>query len=121
MVDPILCLDGPFDILIEAGYITKIAPAISKHGIPVLDIQGKAVVPGLIDMHVHLRDFNEAHKETIATGTKAAAMGGFTTVICEPNTDPPMDNCQMVQKLSRLSQRNAYVNLYTKVCINNAD
>ena len=117
MVDPILCLDGPFDILIEAGYISKIAPAISKHGIPVLDIQGKAAVPGLIDMHVHLRDFNEAHKETIATGTKAAAMGGFTTVICEPNTDPPMDNCQMVQKLSRLSQRNAYVNLYTKVCI----
>jgi dihydroorotase len=59
VVDPILCLDGSYDILIEAGLISKIAPVIGKHGMPVLDARGKVVVPGLIDMHVHLRDFNE--------------------------------------------------------------
>ena len=80
-VDPLLDLDDSLDILIEDGRISHIAPRIEKEGVPLLEVQGKVVVPGLIDMHCHLRDFNEARKETIATGTRAAALGGFTTVV----------------------------------------
>lgn len=117
VIDPLLGLDGFLDILIEDGRISEIAPAIRKADIPAVEAQGKVVVPGFIDMHVHLRDFNEAHKETIATGTRAAALGGFTTIICEPNTDPPMDNCRTLRTWFRLAQQEGCINLYTKVCI----
>ncbi|RLB05132.1 MAG: dihydroorotase [Deltaproteobacteria bacterium] len=117
VVDPLLGIDGPFDILIEEGRVGQIAPGIKKEGASVLEAEGKIVVPGLIDMHVHLRDFNEAHKETIATGTKAAVIGGFTTLVCEPNSSPPIDNCSILQKWFRLSQKDGHINLYTKVCI----
>jgi len=117
VVDPLLDLDDYIDILIEEGLISRIAPHIEKEGASLLDAQGKVVAPGLIDMHCHLRDFNEAHKETIATGTRAAALGGFTTVVCEPNTDPPMDNAETLRKWIRLAKREGCVNLYTKVCI----
>jgi len=117
VIDPLLDLDDYLDILIEQGLISRIAPHIEKSGIPLLEVQGKVVVPGLIDMHCHLRDFNEARKETIATGTRAAALGGFTTVVCEPNTDPPMDNAETLQRWIRLAKQEGCVNLYTKVCI----
>ena len=117
VIDPLLDLDDYLDILIEQGLISRIAPHIENEGIPLLEAQGKVVVPGLIDMHCHLRDFNEAHKETIATGTRAAALGGFTTVVCEPNTDPPMDNAETLQKWIRLAEQDGCVNLYTKICI----
>ncbi len=117
VIDPLLDLDDYLDILIEQGLISRIAPRIENEGIPLLEAQGKVVVPGLIDMHCHLRDFNEAQKETIATGTRAAALGGYTTVVCEPNTDPPLDNLQAVKRWISLAQREGCVNLYTKVCI----
>lgn len=117
VVDPLLGLDRPSDILIEEGRISAIAPGIEKDGVPILEAQGKLVAPGLIDMHVHLRDFNEPHKETIYTGTRAAALGGFTTLVCEPNTDPALDNCRILGRWFRLAQSDGCVNLYTKVCI----
>ena len=117
VIDPLLDLDDSLDILIEAGRISHIAPRIEKEGVPLLEAHGKVVVPGLVDMHCHLRDFNEAQKETIATGTRAAALGGYTTVVCEPNTDPPLDNLENLQQWIRLAQRDGYVNLHTKVCI----
>jgi len=117
VIDPLLDLDGSLDILIEAGRISHIAPRIEKEGVPLLEAQGKVVVPGLVDMHCHLRDFNESQKETIATGTRAAALGGYTTVVCEPNTDPPLDNLVNLYQWIKLAQRDGYVNLHTKVCI----
>jgi dihydroorotase len=117
VIDPLLDLDDYLDILIEEGLISRIAPRIEKEGVPLLEAQGKVVVPGLIDMHCHLRDFNERQKETIATGTKAAALGGFTTVVCEPNTAPPMDNVETLQRWIKLAKQDGCVNLYTKVCI----
>jgi dihydroorotase len=117
VVDPLLDLDDSLDILIEEGRISHIAPRIEKEGVLLLQARGKVVVPGLIDMHCHLRDFNEARKETIATGTRAAALGGYTTVVCEPNTDPPLDNLENLQNWISLAQRDGYVNLHTKVCI----
>lgn len=117
VIDPLLDLDDSLDILIEAGRISYIAPRIEKEGVPLLEAQGKIVVPGLVDMHCHLRDFNESQKETIATGTRAAALGGYTTVVCEPNTDPPLDNLENLHQWIKLAQRDGQVNLHTKVCI----
>ncbi len=117
MVDPLLELDGQLDILVEGGYISHIAPAIVKEGVPLLDARGLVVVPGLIDMHCHLRDFKEAYKETIATGTRAAALGGYTAVVCEPNVDPPLDNRNTVLRWIERAKREGCIRVYTKVCI----
>jgi dihydroorotase len=117
VVDPLLDVDDYLDILIEEGVISHIAPHIEREGVALLKAHGKVVAPGLIDMHCHLRDFNEADKETIATGTKAAALGGFTTVVCEPNTDPPLDTLQAVEQWISRAEQDGCVNLYTKVCI----
>ena len=117
VIDPSQDLDDYLDILIEEGLISRIAPHIEQEGVPVIEAAGKIVVPGLIDMHCHLRDFNEAHKETIATGTRAAALGGFTTCVCEPNTDPPLDTPRAVAQWINRAEQDACVNVYTKVCL----
>lgn len=80
------------DLLIEEGIIAEVAPEIAAAGHRVVDARGLIVVPGLVDMHVHLRDPGQTHKEDIATGTAAAARGGFTTIACMPNTLPPLDH-----------------------------
>ena len=80
------------DILIKDGKIVKIADSISETGEQVIDATGLHIFPGLIDMHVHLRDPGYEYKEDIESGTKAAVKGGFTQVCCMPNTDPIMDN-----------------------------
>ena len=117
MIDPSGDVDDYLDILIKDGLISRIDPHIEQEGVPVIEAAGKVIVPGLIDMHCHLRDFNESRKETIATGTKAAALGGFTTVVCEPNTDPPLDTPQAVEQWINRAEQDACVNLYTKVCL----
>ena len=80
------------DILIADGKIVKIADSIAANGDKEIDASGKVVFPGLIDMHVHLRDPGYEYKEDIESGTKAAVKGGFTQICCMPNTDPMMDN-----------------------------
>ena len=80
------------DILIENGKIVKIADSIPGNGGAEIDASGKHVFPGLIDMHVHLRDPGYEYKEDIESGSKAAVKGGFTQICCMPNTDPIMDN-----------------------------
>jgi dihydroorotase len=117
VIDPSQDLDDYRDILIEEGLIRDIAPRITREGVPVIEAEGKVVVPGLIDMHCHLRDFNEAHKETIATGTRAAALGGFTTCVCEPNTDPPMDTPRAIAQWISRAEQDACVKVHTKVCL----
>jgi len=95
IIDPANNIDEPGDLLIADGVIRQRGKARS---IPcpanclVIDLQGKWLVPGLIDMHVHLREPGEEYKETIASGTRAAAAGGFTAVACMPNTNPVNDN-----------------------------
>jgi dihydroorotase len=117
VVDPSLGLDEYMDILIEDGCIRDISPRLRKPGVAVLDADGRVVCPGLIDIHVHFRDFGQAYKETIATGSRAAAMGGFTTVVCEPNSVPPVDNVTMLDRWIRRVRRHGCVNAYTLVCI----
>src|SRR6266571_3283560 len=94
LVDPMNGRDGVFDVLIDAGRIVKVGRDLPvEAGTTVVEIPGAFVVcPGLIDMHVHLREPGQEHKETVATGTAAAVAGGFTAVACMPNTTPVNDN-----------------------------
>ena len=114
--------DKPQDILCEAGKIVKISPSQPKAGPPsadiptgdhqVIDAEGKKVLPGLIDIHVHLRQPGCEDKETIETGSKAAAKGGFTTIMCMPNTTPVIDNAMVVEFIRREAQRVGLVNVH---------
>ena len=92
VVDPSVELDGVVDVLIEGDKIARVAENIEVEGAEVRDLSGKNLVPGLVDMHVHLREPGFEHKEDIASGTRAAAKGGFTGVCAMPNTNPVADN-----------------------------
>jgi dihydroorotase len=94
VVDPANWRDGPFDVLIADGRIVRVGRSLAADGdTQVVEIHpGLVLCPGLIDMHVHLREPGQEHKETVATGTAAAVAGGFTAVACMPNTSPVNDN-----------------------------
>src|SRR5438876_7701146 len=94
VVDPANGRDGTFDVLIDGGRIAKVGRDLPVDaGVAVIEIPpGIIVAPGLIDMHVHLREPGQEHKETVASGTAAAVAGGFTAVACMPNTSPVNDN-----------------------------
>jgi dihydroorotase len=79
------------------------------------DMTGKVIVPGFFDMHVHFREPGQTHKEDITTGALAAAYGGFTGVLCMPNTKPPVDNIEIIDKLSKKAKGNI-VNIYNTAC-----
>src|SRR3954452_19252280 len=94
VVDPVNGRDGVFDVLIDGDRIARVGRDLPMaNGVAVVDVpSGLIVCPGLIDMHVHLREPGQEHKETVATGTAAAVAGGFTAVACMPNTSPVNDN-----------------------------
>src|SRR6059058_5066394 len=93
VVDPANGRDGAFDILIDGGRISRVDKNIPADGGHVVEVpSGFVICPGFIDMHVHLREPGQEHKETVATGTAAAVAGGFTAVACMPNTQPVNDN-----------------------------
>jgi dihydroorotase len=94
VVDPVNGRDGVFDVLIDGDRIARVGRDLATNaGVTVVDVpSGLVVCPGLIDMHVHLREPGQEHKETVATGTAAAVAGGFTAVACMPNTSPVNDN-----------------------------
>jgi len=92
VVDPANGLDGDLDVLVADGTIVEIGPDITADGADTLDVAGCIVTPGFVDMHVHLREPGFEYKETIASGVRAAAAGGFTGVACMPNTDPVNDH-----------------------------
>ncbi len=101
----------PQDILIEKGVITKIATTLKRNGCPIFDAKGRFVLPGLVDIHVHLREPGREDKETIATGSQAAARGGFTTIMCMPNTQPVIDHAMIVQSIIKEARRVGLVNV----------
>ena len=82
------------DLLIENGIITEISDKIEKNNAEIIDVNGKFISPGFIDVHVHLREPGGEHKETIATGSRAAAKGGYTTICPMPNTNPVPDRAE---------------------------
>ncbi|MCK5161738.1 MAG: amidohydrolase family protein, partial [Candidatus Aureabacteria bacterium] len=92
VIDPKGVIDDNLDILIENRVVTKLGKSIKGTGCKVLNVKGHVVFPGLIDMHVHLREPGREDQETIETGTRAAVKGGFSSVVCMGNTEPPVDN-----------------------------
>jgi dihydroorotase len=102
VIDPARGIDSVQDVLIREGDLVDIQPRLeisadAASGLQVVDASGKWVTPGLIDMHVHLREPGEEYKETIATGTRAAVAGGYTTVACMPNTHPVNDSAAVTR------------------------
>jgi len=99
VIDPASGIDAALDLFVEKGKILKVGK-FKKSDLPkhkTIDLRGKIVAPGFVDLHVHLREPGREDKETIWTGTNAAAAGGFTAVACMPNTDPPLDNAGVVK------------------------
>src|SRR6476659_9413339 len=99
LVDPVNGRDGAFDLLIEGDRIARVGRDLPvDRDVAVLDVpSGFVVCPGLIDMHVHLREPGQEHKETVATGVASAVAGGFTAVACMPNTVPINDNAGVTE------------------------
>lgn len=112
VVDPASGTDKRLDILIEKGKIIDIKPKIQARGTKIIDASGLVVAPGFIDMHVHLREPGQEDKETIATGAQAAARGGFTSIVCMPNTDPINDNRGVTEYILSEAKKNAVVNVF---------
>ena len=93
VIDPAQGIDGPRDVLLEGGLVSAVGNDLpAPEGARVLEAHGRIVCPGFVDVHCHLREPGFEYKETIATGTLAAARGGFTTVCAMPNTNPPLDS-----------------------------
>jgi dihydroorotase len=97
VIDPVTGRDEDLDILLLDGRIEKMGKTIVSASVQTIDLRGKIVTPGFIDMHVHLREPGFEHKETILTGCAAAAAGGFTAVCCMPNTNPPIDDVSVIR------------------------
>ena len=102
----------PTDILIQDGVIVEMGADIVVNNEETIDCTGKLLVPGFIDVHVHLREPGGEHKETIETGTLAAARGGFTTVCSMPNTNPVPDNVEVFERLKSRISETAHVKVY---------
>lgn len=98
LICPASDLDFTGDLLVAQGKVKAIGPELSAGQAQVVDCQGLLVAPGLVDLHVHLREPGQEYKETVATGSAAAAAGGFTTVCCMPNT-APVNDCKAVTEL----------------------
>lgn len=110
VIDPARSVDGRLDLLIENGTISQIGTGLCTDGAQVLDAAGLIVAPGLVDLHVHLREPGFEAKETISTGCAAAARGGVTTLVAMPNTRPAAD-CPEIVKLVRDKAAPAGVNV----------
>jgi dihydroorotase len=113
VVDPATNTDGELDVLIDDGVIRRIGKSIPVDGAEVFDVApGWIVAPGLIDIHVHLREPGQEHKETIATGVRSAVAGGFTAVACMPNTDPVNDHPGITELILKRAQAAALARVY---------
>jgi dihydroorotase len=118
VLDPARNVDASADVLLQDGKVARVEPGIAApSGARIVDVKGKWVVPGLIDMHTHLREPGQEYKETIETGTAAAAAGGFTAVCAMPNTVPPNDNRAITELIVRRSREVGVVRVYPIGCI----
>jgi dihydroorotase len=112
VIDPAQQIDRIADLAIEGGIIREIAEGIDATGADVFDASGLIVAPGFIDMHVHLREPGFEHAETIESGSRAAAAGGFTSICCMPNTQPINDNATVTSYIVDRARRFAKVNVF---------
>jgi dihydroorotase len=117
IIDPASGRDEIADLLVLDGRIVEDTARPRDSSVPVLEAAGLIVAPGLIDMHVHLREPGGTQKETIATGTRAAAAGGFTSVLAMPNTTPPADGPNTIALMRQRAVETACVNVFNTGCI----
>ena len=118
VLNPLINLMGEnVDILIDDSKIKAIGENIVNNDALIINAGNKIAVPGLVDVHVHFRQPGQEHKETIYTGSRAAAAGGFTSVVTEPNTSPPIDTVSRIKELLKIAENQSIVKFYTKACI----
>ena len=112
LIDPATKRDGLFDVYVEDGKVCQVAASIDKDADEIIDATGMYVVPGLIDLHVHLREPGFEHKETIKTGSMAAARGGYTSVCPMPNTKPAIDSPEMITWIKEKATTDSVINIW---------
>lgn len=117
VIDPASRRDEPGELFVKDGLLVESLSAQDRKRARVIDAKGLVACPGLVDIHVHFREPGQTHKETIATGSRAAAAGGFTTVVCMPNTSPPASTAGTIQFIKDAIQRDAVVKVYPTGCI----
>ena len=117
VIDPANQRDAIGDLYAIDGRLVESLSAAQQAAANKIDATGLVVAPGLVDIHVHFRDPGQTHKETIRSGTEAAAAGGFTSVVCMPNTSPVCDNAGTIQRIQDKVAREALVNVYPTGCL----
>ncbi len=117
VLDPASGTDAALDVWIEDGRIRRIERALAVDGAEVIDVSGLVVCPGFLDIHVHLREPGQEWKETIASGTRAAARGGFTAVACMPNTTPVNDSRSVTEFILAQARAHGVVTVYPIGCV----
>jgi dihydroorotase len=118
VVDPSQGMDAVLDVLLAGGTVARVGELIeAPEGAEIVDAAGLVVAPGLIDVHVHLREPGQEHKETIRSGARAAAAGGFTAVVAMPNTDPPIDSPAAVGFVRAAGLQAGGARVYPSGCI----
>lgn len=117
VIDPANDRDGIGDVFARGGILVDRLDPGEQGRAEVIDADGCVVCPGLVDIHVHLREPGQTHKEDIASGSRAAAAGGFTSIVCMPNTSPVGDNPGTIRRISDSINRNAVVRVYPTGCL----
>ncbi|MFA6349827.1 MAG: dihydroorotase [Candidatus Omnitrophota bacterium] len=112
VIDPASKIDDTLDILVDNARIANIAKDIKNGSSQVIDASGKIIIPGIVDMHVHLREPGREDKETVLTGTLAALKGGVTSILAMANTNPAMDSPEAIDILNQIIKKNAKANVY---------
>lgn len=112
VIDPASCTEGGLDVLVEGDHISKVGPMLTANGADVFDATGLVVAPGFIDLHCHLREPGQELSETIETGTRAAARGGFTAVCPMPNTQPVNDNASVTRSMIERAAKGSGVRVW---------
>ena len=112
VVDPAADRDEVLDVLVADGRVASVERAASREGATVIDCSGLVLAPGLVDLHAHLREPGREDKETVETGTRAAAVGGYTAVTAMANTDPVADNAAVIREVLALAERARLADVY---------
>jgi dihydroorotase len=120
VIDPTQGLDAVRDVVLDNGVVSAIVEDADSGDARIVDAVGAIVAPGFVDMHVHLRDPGQTHKETIATGAAAAVAGGFTAVACMPNTEPAIDSAPQVADILRKAEAAGLARIYPIGALNRA-